>query len=128
GQEGKRDRRESYADLLEVRSPAGVAGEIDVARLRRDHESTPQVAIAIGQTTRREVTGGNGCDPVRALPPVELDRVSNTVPRQQRRIPQWDDDARRVALLQVAQRGHSEMVVMIVAGKQADERREIVDP
>src|ERR1700737_2681269 len=76
-QEGQPDRCESIADLLEVLPPAGVASEVDVARLRCDHESAPQTAIAIGDSPRAEMAGGNGGDPVPAFPPAELDRVLN---------------------------------------------------
>src|SRR4029077_15148625 len=85
-QQRQADRIEARADRLEVRAPAGVAGEVDVARRRADDEAAPEIAIAIGEAARGEVSRRNARDdelPDRhGLPPVEIETRPGRRPRR----------------------------------------------
>ena len=78
------DVAELLRDLAEVFPPAGIAGEVHVAGRPADHESTPQIHIAVAQRARRKMLRRNGrhANAVREpmlLPPVELRRASETL-------------------------------------------------
>ncbi len=78
------DRPQASADLAEMRSVSGIAGEEDSASGDRDDEASPQRAIAVERAARREVLrrrqryrerrGGRGLPPVEFFDPADAGR------------------------------------------------------
>ena len=122
-QQREADGLESPRDLREVIAPARIAGEVHVARFRADHESAPQIAIAIGETARREMLRRNRGDDAARLPPVELGRIDAVSPHQGAVAERRED--RRAC--QASERRDVEMIVVIVADEHEIDRRKIFE-
>src|SRR5437867_3012849 len=122
-QQRQADRLKAPADFREMIAPSGIAGEVNVARSRSDHESAPEIAIAIRQAARRKVLGRNCSDASFALPPVEFHR-RDPMSLHQGGIAEGCEDLGAAESLQSID---VEMVIVIVAYENEIDRRKVLE-
>src|SRR5437868_4065109 len=97
-----------------MRSPSGVAREIEDAMRRLDHEATPEIRIAIRRAARGEMLRRHDVNPhawrdLDRLPPIECGGALD-----QCLVSEGNDHARCIRAGEAIERRHVEMIVMIV--------------
>ena len=131
GQQREGRRPEAIPDLLEVRPPARVPGEVDAPGGASHEEGPPEQVVPIrepplGPVLRRR-EGDRHRGQRRGLPPVEILRVRDAGGLQQGTGAEPREDARFMLPREAPEGGQVEVIEMAVADQDAVDPRELLE-